>query len=147
MTKKIQRNSPCPCGSGKKYKKCCLRNDEQRVENKHNTETVALNKNNLQEIAEFYAETDALNELSNSVVDFIHEGNLDEAENACNELIKNYPDDVDGIERFAMLYEARGDNEKAIEYYKKTAEFAQSNEGFDSEFVKWALDKVKELEG
>lgn len=23
---KIERNAPCPCGSGKKYKKCCLRN-------------------------------------------------------------------------------------------------------------------------
>ena len=22
-TKKIGRNEPCPCGSGKKYKKCC----------------------------------------------------------------------------------------------------------------------------
>ena len=22
---KIGRNSPCPCGSGRKYKKCCLR--------------------------------------------------------------------------------------------------------------------------
>ena len=26
---KIGRNAPCPCGSGKKYKKCCLRIDEQ----------------------------------------------------------------------------------------------------------------------
>jgi len=25
---KIGRNDPCPCGSGKKYKKCCLRNEE-----------------------------------------------------------------------------------------------------------------------
>jgi len=24
-TKKVGRNDPCPCGSGKKYKKCCLR--------------------------------------------------------------------------------------------------------------------------
>ena len=24
MTKKIGRNDPCPCGSGKKYKQCCL---------------------------------------------------------------------------------------------------------------------------
>ena len=24
--KKIGRNEPCPCGSGKKYKKCCGRN-------------------------------------------------------------------------------------------------------------------------
>jgi uncharacterized protein YecA (UPF0149 family) len=23
--KKIGRNAPCPCGSGKKYKKCCLK--------------------------------------------------------------------------------------------------------------------------
>tara|TARA_Y100000361_G_scaffold154352_1_gene179885 strand:+ start:5544 stop:5768 length:225 start_codon:yes stop_codon:yes gene_type:complete len=22
--KKISRNAPCPCGSGKKYKKCCI---------------------------------------------------------------------------------------------------------------------------
>lgn len=27
MTKKVGRNDPCPCGSGKKYKKCC----EQRL--------------------------------------------------------------------------------------------------------------------
>jgi len=38
-----------------------------------------------------------------------------------------------------MVYEARGDKEKAIEYYKKTAEFARSKEGFDPEFVNWAL--------
>ena len=24
MSEKIGRNSPCPCESGKKYKKCCL---------------------------------------------------------------------------------------------------------------------------
>ena len=23
MARKVQRNDPCPCGSGKKYKKCC----------------------------------------------------------------------------------------------------------------------------
>lgn len=24
VSQKIDRNAPCPCGSGKKYKKCCL---------------------------------------------------------------------------------------------------------------------------
>jgi uncharacterized protein YecA (UPF0149 family) len=28
--KKVGRNDPCPCGSGKKYKYCCLRRDQQR---------------------------------------------------------------------------------------------------------------------
>ena len=26
---KLGRNAPCDCGSGKKYKRCCLRKDEQ----------------------------------------------------------------------------------------------------------------------
>jgi preprotein translocase subunit SecA len=25
---KIGRNDPCPCGSGKKYKKCCMSRDQ-----------------------------------------------------------------------------------------------------------------------
>jgi hypothetical protein len=28
---KIGRNAPCPCGSGKKYKKCCLPKKEVRA--------------------------------------------------------------------------------------------------------------------
>jgi hypothetical protein len=30
MMKKIRRNDLCPCGSGKKYKNCCLRKDQRR---------------------------------------------------------------------------------------------------------------------
>ncbi len=29
--RRVGRNSPCPCGSGKKYKKCCLRQAKQGV--------------------------------------------------------------------------------------------------------------------
>ena len=33
-----QRNSPCPCGSGKKYKHCCLRtSDAERAQTTHAT--------------------------------------------------------------------------------------------------------------
>jgi len=27
--KKVGRNDPCPCGSGKKYKRCCLPKEEE----------------------------------------------------------------------------------------------------------------------
>lgn len=30
MTKKVNRNDPCPCGSGEKYKKCCAKRDLAR---------------------------------------------------------------------------------------------------------------------
>lgn len=33
MSKKVGRNDPCPCGSGKKYKHCCMRNDEFSLRN------------------------------------------------------------------------------------------------------------------
>lgn len=32
MAKKLSRNAPCPCGSGKKYKHCCLGKDFDWVE-------------------------------------------------------------------------------------------------------------------
>ncbi|MFQ5707100.1 MAG: YecA family protein [bacterium] len=31
MTSKIGRNDPCPCGSGKKYKKCCMASHESEI--------------------------------------------------------------------------------------------------------------------
>jgi len=31
VTHKVQRNEPCPCGSGKKYKKCCMLKARERV--------------------------------------------------------------------------------------------------------------------
>ena len=27
--KKVGPNDPCPCGSGKKYKKCCMQKDKE----------------------------------------------------------------------------------------------------------------------
>lgn len=29
---KIGRNDPCPCGSGEKYKKCCLKKQENQIQ-------------------------------------------------------------------------------------------------------------------
>jgi len=30
MIKKVGRNDPCPCGSGKKYKNCCLKKEQEQ---------------------------------------------------------------------------------------------------------------------
>lgn len=34
MSKKPNRNDPCPCGSGKKYKNCCIDKDNTGVSSK-----------------------------------------------------------------------------------------------------------------
>ena len=128
---KISRNAPCLCGSGKKYKKCCLLLKE--------SEALEQRKILEQNPGKALFEVDDLDDLSNSVLDLIDAGKFDEAESICNELKKRYPDQVDGIERMAMVYEARGENQKA-------AEFMRSNPGFDKEGIEWALDKAKHLQ-
>ena len=60
-----------------------------------------------------------LDQLSNSVVDLINENKLDEAEAVSRELLTEYPDQIDGFNRLAMVYEARREKGKAAEYYRK----------------------------
>ena len=87
-----------------------------------------------------------LDQLSNSVVDLINENKLDEAEAVSRELLTEYPDQIDGFNRFAMVYEARGEKRKAAEYYRKAYRFAMSNEGFDQNSADWFLSEAKRME-
>ena len=131
---KISRNAPCHCGSGKKYKKCCLaKDDEQRRKRNRSL------SNGMKQVK-------ALDDLSNSVLDLINARKLDEAENLCRVLLEQYPEHVDWIERSAMLYEVRGDYTNAALYYRKTAEFMRSNPGFDEEAIEWALEQAERID-
>ena len=67
-------------------------------------------------------------------------------ENVCHELLTRYPDQIDGLDRLAHLYEARGEKKKAAEYHRKAAAFAQSNPGFDQDVIQWHLSKAKQLD-
>ncbi len=41
MDKKVGRNDPCPCGSGKKFKKCC---EERLTKKKFSAEVLSAGK-------------------------------------------------------------------------------------------------------
>ena len=129
---KIGRNAPCPCGSGRKYKKCCLlRSDVKTPSPAPQTRYVPV-----------YTELD---QMSNSVVDLIKQDRLDEAEAVSRKLLTEYPDQVDGLNRLAMVYEARGEKSKAADYYGKAADFAKSNPGFDKQMVEWFLSEARRM--
>jgi len=134
---KIERNAPCPCGSGKKYKKCCLPLLHQPDNQQARSGTEAV-------LAEAYQ--DDIDLLSNSVIDLLDQGRFDLAERACLELRQHFPDQIDWIERRALLYERRGENKKAAEWYRKSADFAQTHEGFDRESVDWFRRKADKLD-
>jgi tetratricopeptide (TPR) repeat protein len=135
VMEKVGRNAPCPCGSGKKYKKCCLPLHQESSAQEFFAGPVTL--------VPGFTELDR---LSNSVVDLIEEGRLDEAETVCHELLSSYPDQIDGTERLAEVYDAKGEKKRAAEYYRKAAEFAQKSPGFDQELIDHYLSQAKLLE-
>jgi Tfp pilus assembly protein PilF len=130
---KIGRNAPCPCGSGKKYKKCCLSAQQEK-------RSTSVKK------PRFIPVFTELDQLSNSVVELIKQNKLDKAEAVSWRLLREYPDQVDGFNRLAMVYEARGEKTKAAGYYRKAADFAKSHEGFDQDSADWFLSEAKRLE-
>ena len=96
------RNDRCPCGSGKKYKACCLTKDEAAEREQlakaqaGRDERSAEKRQSLREVREAlvarlagdegpYDDDDALMDASNAVVDLVHAGKLDEAEAAARD--------------------------------------------------------------
>lgn len=157
---KTGRNDPCPCGSGKKYKHCCLEKDwatelapasAQRVALQAQKANQAAQRKDYQaELLESQAalqEAQALDAASNAVVDLVHAGRLDEAEQAARELLVRYPEVHDGYDRLGMVHEARGQFREAADCYRKVIEFTRANpEDYDAGFVDSFLELIVKLE-
>ena len=136
---KTGRNDPCPCGSGQKYKRCCLPREAAAA---HAAALAATATSSMVE-----ADDDGLDNASNSVIDLIDAGRLDEAEQAAHALLANYPDVHDGLERLAMVYAARGDRPRAEEYYRQAADFVHAHaEYYDPKMEIYFRRKVTEFE-
>ncbi|WP_036286326.1 SEC-C metal-binding domain-containing protein [Methylosinus sp. PW1] len=137
---KIGRNDACPCGSGKKYKHCCLAKDEDAERAAHAARDAADRAARVAaaELWSFDSDEDMDDELtvaSNAVVDLVHAGALDEAERAARELLQRFPDMHDGYDRLGMVYQARGEDRQAADCYRKVIDIIRSHkEQYDAEF-------------
>jgi len=101
----------------------------------------------IEDLAAAMQEAEELNEASNSVVDLIHAGRLDEAEQAARDLRARYPEVPDGYNRLGMVYEARGQNREAAECYRKVVEFMRAHSAeFDSELQTLFLERIAKLD-
>jgi tetratricopeptide (TPR) repeat protein len=148
-----ERNQPCPCGSGKKYKKCCL----AKVEADRHSASLARMAHEAAELDKRHATMEAqagvdryrgnLEEDSNAVIDLIDAGKLDEAELAARHLLENYPDVHDGYDRLGMICQARGDIPLAIDWYRKTLAFIRQNiDRYDPEFAETYQQLITRLQ-
>jgi tetratricopeptide (TPR) repeat protein len=156
---KTGRNDPCPCGSGKKYKNCCLTKDEaaKRERLAAAVRPAALRLPGVAEeftvtpAAAYYGydDTDELTDASNAVVDLVHAGRLDEAEQAARDLLVRFPDEHDGYDRLGMVHEARGENRQAADCYRKVIAMIRDHPdnydpGFDAVYQQ-LVDKLDPL--
>jgi tetratricopeptide (TPR) repeat protein len=142
---KTGRNDPCHCGSGKKYKRCCLQKDQiaesaalalaaaaraaEAAQHDHNHDGCDF-------CGPFSDDSeDELTRDSNAVVDLAHEGKLDQAEAAARELLVRYPEVHDGYDRLGMVYEARGEHQRAAHCYRQVIDFVRAHpDQYESQF-------------
>jgi tetratricopeptide (TPR) repeat protein len=154
---KIGRNDPCPCGSGKKYKKCCesvaLAQSAERARAARIAEAervLATPPRGARPIPETagYVDDD-LDELTNGVVDLLNAGRFDEALGTCERLLAEYPEVIDGLERSAMVHEARGNLALALDFYRRALAFTElpdQRDGFDEDGREYFREKIAEVD-
>lgn len=150
---KAGRNDPCPCGSGKKYKQCCLEQDRaaelapalaQRVALQAQAHTLATER--VQALAAFQ-ESQALDAASNAVVDLVHAGRLDEAQRGARKLLLDYPELPDGHDRLGMVYEAQGRFLDAADCYRRVIAVAQADlDSFDPGYIDMFNELIVKLD-
>lgn len=154
----VGRNDPCRCGSPRKYKKCCLPQDQERARQQLSAvrEHERRREQEMREraarrvaqeelaaarrkaLAEELAWHDDLTELANSVIDLIRERRHDEALAACDRLLLEYPDVHDGFERSALVHDALGNHATAADYWQKAVDFVEHPErrdDYDEELI------------
>jgi tetratricopeptide (TPR) repeat protein len=140
---KIGRNDLCPCGSGKKYKKCCMASDEAAARPAKPAAAPARRPS----VANYFQEQDELTEASNAVVDMVQAGNLDAAEQAAHDLLARFPDVHDGYDRLGMVCEARGDHRQAADYYRKAIDVIRNHpDNYDPAFEAVFQNLIDRLE-
>ena len=143
MVTKTGRNDPCTCGSGKKYKKCCLDKDQQAeraafAEMAAKTAAYAAKSKIKRERfeadvlahglkGEEFRKWQSLETDYNVVLDLIDAGSLDQAEVVARDLLVRFPDLPEGHECLARVCKARGDNPRAADHYRQALHIVRTH--------------------
>lgn len=109
----IGRNDACRCGSGRKYKRCCLPREEAEA-----AVFMAAERARLQHEEALHEEGRRIERRFDAALDLRDAQQLDAAEAAARSLLADYPEEIDGAIALAMVLEAREDLPQAIDWYR-----------------------------
>ena len=150
---KIGRNDLCPCGSGKKYKRCCLAKDEAAHREKlAAANAAATNAAATAAAAHQHAHfchncSHQLDDAANAVFALIDAKKFDEAEPAAHDVLVRFPSTHDGYECLGRLYQVKGDYRQAADCYRRVIEFARREPHlYDPDFVDHFQDLIDRIE-
>lgn len=115
---KVGRNEPCPCGSGKKYKRCCLEKHEAAG---HTNDTALKAKQKEQE---------KLIKRIEKAFGFLGSQQYDEAIRFASKLIERYPNEDRLHDILATSHLYTGNSRKAIEICRQRLDVAESEKSF-----------------
>jgi len=112
---KAGRNDPCPCGSGKKYKKCCLERDEALARQTRPADLPAIVEDDF--TAELLPKVD---EAVDRLMIRVEKGQFENVEADLEALLRKHPDyHTTNYAMGVYLAMVREDVESAIPYFQK----------------------------
>lgn len=105
---KVGRNDPCPCGSGKKYKKCCLSIQEEARK--------ALPRDQIQAVEQQTRARERLEQEVKKGFDLLFSQDFQKARTLACDLLQSYPDDdrLHDIRLTALLADGSYDDAVAL---------------------------------
>lgn len=147
----VGRNDPCRCGSGRKYKKCCLARDQAEapkvveppdpLEMALQADHEYVQSRTLQmpagiTEAEARKRLERLNAASKAAREALDGGRIDEAERLSDWLRSEYPDQIDGYEMRAVVRVQQKRWAEAADGFDEAAAVASKNpDEFGLEFI------------
>ena len=146
---KIGRNDRCPCGSGKKYKHCCMAQHEAAARQKlavaASVTTAAATAQHDPHLCDDCNEQ--LDAAANAVLALIDARKFVAAEQAAHEVLTRFPAVHDGYECLGRLHQAKGDHRQAADCYRKVIAFARNEPHlYDPHFIDHFQDLIDRLE-
>jgi TolA-binding protein len=123
---KISRNDPCSCGSGRKYKHCCLEKDEasRRAEREASNAALAAEVQASRTVVDRFK---ASEQASTAAWALVQAGQFAEAEVAALDYIERFPETPVGYDLMSLLCEARGEPKAAAQWCRKVIEFMREH--------------------
>jgi len=110
---KIGRNERCPCGSDKKYKRCCEELHRRALAEHERAHSGERSPDDLEQ------DDERVHALFHQVMDWLDAGFDEEAEQAARELLAAYPAEMEGYQGMAEIEAVRGRRPEAARWYRK----------------------------